>query len=501
LPTRRTSLDIELAIARVRKDAENDLWPDPAGLLDLPRSKTEVAAFRRRFQALRRTPPARAIEGLVPKRDGLTRTAHILPPVVRVYYQALVDSFMHRVDRRLEPAGHIFGYRPRGARRGAKAFGKVLEQWLEFDAAVKSAARDPDVGAVVVADLAAYFERISHERLSAHLLSLGVPTETVKEIRALLRALMGSDFGLPQGCDASSVLGTIFLDPMDKVMRRRGYAFYRYADDIRVLVHSEHEARTALHLLEAQARALGLHLQPGKTRILVGRQEIRREIVEPDAEISAVDYVYRASRRAGMKRVRAKWRSVSRRKPWSPRFVKFLLNRLRSNRDPFAVNWCLARLGVLDWLADSVGPYLALFIDRKRVQSSLLRHLRSPANISSYEEAGLLRALLTAKSVSRALLDYCSEVLSNRNKKPASRQWAALVLGKQGDASDLAVVIDNCRDDVDLARASVVALQETIPSVRNVAYADIETVFSELRPLVGRFKGLARPLWPRYPVW
>ena len=54
------------------------------------------------------------------------------------------------------------------------------------------------------------------------------------EIRQLLTRLMGDTMGLPQGSDPSSVLASAYLDPVDKYMLRKNYAYFRYVDDIYV---------------------------------------------------------------------------------------------------------------------------------------------------------------------------------------------------------------------------------------------------------------------------
>ena len=53
-------------------------------------------------------------------------------------------------------------------------------------------------------------------------------------------------------------------------------------------------------------------------------------------------------------KIKKLWRLSRRRKTWNKCLIKYLINRLRKSKDDLAVNWCLERLGVLDWLAESV---------------------------------------------------------------------------------------------------------------------------------------------------
>lgn len=279
---------------------------------------------------------------------------------------------------------------------------------------------------------------------------------------------------------------------------RAGLEYFRYMDNIWILAPTEPEARRALRRLEAAMRSIGLNLQPGKTRVLAGATQIRSEIIDADDEVDMVDYVLKRNRRRGLKLVRTKWRSASRRKPMPQRFVKYLLNRLRYNSDPFALGWCLSSLGVIDWLADVVGPYLALFVDRSIVQRAIAAHLTSPMNLSTWEESHLLRACLSARTVQRDILDHAREALANKNADIPSRQWAAVLLGRHGDAGDHALIGLHHLEDLDLARACIIGLQSADPTLRRDAFGQIGTKYPALRPLINRVKGLKSPWWPTF---
>jgi hypothetical protein len=423
--------------------------------------------------------------------------------VERVVYQALVDSFLHSVEPRMESRDHVFGYRAVAPRRSTKPFGKKpIDQWLAFHRKVKDVALSGGFGAVVMTDVAAFFEQIPHQLLQRELMRLGVSSGTTRELRSLLGALMrGADRGIPQGNDPSSVIASMYLTPVDRTMLRAGYAYFRYMDDIRIFASSERDARRILRILESAVRGLGLNLQPGKTRILVGVTEIKQQIIDADEEIDGIDYHWRSRpKRIALPRIREVWRSASRRKAWDKRLIKFLVNRLRVAKDPLAVNWCLKRLGEIDWLAELVAPYLALFVDQKRVQLAVEQHLLSDGNESAWEEVALLRLCLSAKRVRAGIVDYAVKRVEDKNENMAVRAWAAVLVGKAGDAFERARLVPHRMDDIRLARGMVVALQAD-PTLRGTTYADILARYAELRPLVDRYKGLAKEEWPLFPIW
>ena len=485
----------------MKSDSIDDLWSDPAGLQDAPKAGVEMIAFQSVIARTRKPGGSRtAWESVVPKRDGLTRTAHRLDLPERVYYQALVDSFLHDADAKMASRNNVYGYRPNAPRRSHQPFGrKPIEQWLAFHRKVKDVCRARG-GAVVVTDIAAFFEQIPHDSLADQLSYLGISPQTTAELRSLLRSLMAGERGIPQGNDASSVVGSVYLTQADNVMLRAFPDYYRYVDDIRIVTGSESEARKALRLLEAEMRKLGLNLQPGKTRMLVGAAAIKEEILDADAEVDAVDYVWRTkARRVSLPKVRKSWNSASRKKAWNKRLIKFLVNRLRMAKSDLAVNWCVSRLGVLDWLAELVAPYLALFVDRKAIQARVDAHLRSDANLSAWEETALLRMFLTAKTVSRGTIDYAIARVQDRNENGAVREWAAVLVGKAGTDADRNAIYPYRVDTRHMARAMVVAFQGS--GRRGSVYGDVAKSFPELRSVTNRYKGFARPLWPVFPVW
>ena len=78
--------------------------------------------------------------------------------------------------------------------------------------------------------------------------------------------------GSPQGAVISPLLANIYLDPVDRLVAKRGYAMVRYADDFVILTRGPAEAEAALALVAGWVAANGLTLHPAKTRIADGRK-------------------------------------------------------------------------------------------------------------------------------------------------------------------------------------------------------------------------------------
>jgi group II intron reverse transcriptase/maturase len=56
----------------------------------------------------------------------------------------------------------------------------------------------------------------------------------------------GNDRGIQQGGPLSPLLGNLLLDPIDKELERRGIAFIRYGDDVRLFLPSRESAHRAM---------------------------------------------------------------------------------------------------------------------------------------------------------------------------------------------------------------------------------------------------------------
>ena len=80
--------------------------------------------------------------------------------------------------------------------------------------------------------------------------------------------LFPTERGTPQGGVVSPLLSNILLTPFDREMRRRGYQLTRFADDWVITCSSAVEAQAALRVAKKILEALGVHINPQKTRVV-----------------------------------------------------------------------------------------------------------------------------------------------------------------------------------------------------------------------------------------
>jgi RNA-directed DNA polymerase len=127
---------------------------------------------------------------------------------------------------------------------------------------------------VVDADLASYFDTIPHDRLMASVEMRISDGRLLNLIRGYLKQDVVSDLkrwtpvgGTPQGAVISPLLANLYLHPLDRLMREKGYHMIRYADDFVVMCPSVEAAQSALAEIGAWVAENGLSLHPDKTHV------------------------------------------------------------------------------------------------------------------------------------------------------------------------------------------------------------------------------------------
>lgn len=126
---------------------------------------------------------------------------------------------------------------------------------------------------VVGADISAFYSSIDHQLIIDLIRQKWISDE---DFLGLLKLCLtkwspheyGPELnrGLPQGYEASDLLATIFLLPIDEKMSV-GHRYIRYVDDIRILAPNQNSASKALVNLDLALQTRALILQTKKTAI------------------------------------------------------------------------------------------------------------------------------------------------------------------------------------------------------------------------------------------
>ena len=267
----KDGLPLGVGTSWLEQDAKDDFYPDPIGYRD-------IAAYQEDFLALREHEIFQIHnvpfwKPVVPKSRGMLREAVFLHPSHRVLYLSVLRHFLPKLDARLLAEAYSYRHDTPGE-PDRYPFGRRIDRWKDFQNDFRTAALDDACGAVLLTDLAAFYDHISCEALVGRILALLPPPhepldEAVADLLKRLLLMWGHDgHNLPQNYDPSSFFGSLYLHEIDKEMSEGGARYFRWVDDIRLVAENRKETLKELHRLQ---RTLGRHrlfLQTAKTDIV-----------------------------------------------------------------------------------------------------------------------------------------------------------------------------------------------------------------------------------------
>lgn len=438
--------DMRLALERLQSVDLKEPWvPDVLNFEDISVGGFVVARASERLASNMFDPPA---EVPIPKTPFFTRSAVLLTVEDRISYQAVVQSFADLAEA--QTSDSVFSARVNRSNKRYMFALSGTRAWLSWKTAVREYvhARSSDVW-MVRTDLTAYFDTIPHELLINEVMALGVPARTVSSLRAMLRSwAIVPGMGIPQGPNASRLLGNLYLLPLDRAMRANGAGYFRYFDDVRIVAESKHAATKAMRTFERECRRRGLLASPSKTDLLSGRAVVDEVDHDLESEIAG-------SVRAGMsggyggpsdiperqKQLRKIMRAALKNDGHlDVRRAKFSIFRLSSLRDVSVLRLVLANLDNLAPAAQTVVRYLRPFISRSVAITAIAKYLRDDDGAASpFMLTWVLALVLDGPVVSDTAMVFAVRALAlDRNRPTYLRVLAVNVLAAAREPGDVA---------------------------------------------------------------
>lgn len=265
--------------------------------------------------------------------------------------------------------------------------------------------------------------------------------------------------GLPQGPNASRLLGNFYLQPVDEIMLARGYNYFRYMDDIRIVARSKPEAVAAIREFEGLCRERGLSCSSHKTQVM-DETEYAQHLDTAQLDEAAYQFQFSTeASRAMLRRIFDQALSPAGVDKTRARFSIWRLTRMREYR---VMSKVFKHMENLAPLASVVAAYLRPFIDRATVQRKVESFLKDrDRSYSPYLRAWIYAAMLESREIPESWADIARADSHDLNTPSYMRGIAACVLGKRGLPRDIAWLKDRLSLEHDplVLRANMVALR------------------------------------------
>lgn len=304
-------IDANAVLAHMRQDMNDDWFSDPLDHDDLfqnPNNLREVIITQLLEGNGRYEGGTRCLCD-IPKKGLGIRYSLETDFYDRFMYQAVCTYLIPFFDPLLSP--RVLSHRYNKKRIKEKyLFKNRIELWRTFEGVTYTAITGNQ--ALAATDIVNYFENISIEMIRSSFDSLlpFVNASGPEKLRIrnainslcdlLCRWSFSEKHGLPQNRDPSSFIANVVLNAVDQSMVDKGYDYYRYVDDIRIVCSDESTARRALIDLIGELRIIGMNINSGKTKILTSQtsvKEITDYFPSSDDRSVAIDNMWRSRSR------------------------------------------------------------------------------------------------------------------------------------------------------------------------------------------------------------
>ncbi len=460
-------LDLDRAMQSVLKESWSDEVPDIIRHEDFRFVWPEERAALEQSLAEGRYSPRvpRLVE--VPKSALATRPIAVLHLRDRIVYQALLDELGPHIDRELTE--EVYSARLCKRKDGTWVLPKAsVKEWVKFQDAGRALYEECELPCLLTTDITSYFEFIDIGQLVSDLRAIPEANERAVDLLArLLNGLSNATnlHGVPQGPEVSSLLGNLYLRPLDAVLRKLSLKFVRYQDDINVFAEGVHLLRRAVQELTPIVRARRLNLSSAKTKILTGTAVLSHF---EDMRKSAINYRLEVGDPSVLGDIKDLFNEAVAGGEVNERDVKFAVFRLSKLQNDHAVPWVLDHLAEVPYLASVLVEYLSEHtMSHPEIERRVRMFLTDDSlNISSYVEMQLVRMWGRSQSLADESYDVLWQLLRNPAKESVVRQFAARAVGRhaaQSHREDLELLRNMFKlntDDKPLRRALLVAIWE-----------------------------------------
>ena len=426
-------VDIPTALRHVRETDLSELWvPDILRYEDQFHENDQlIAAAAAKFF---NSPPEPSLEVDVSKTPFFTRSAILISLEDRIAYQAAIGAIAKQTEALLPDTV----YSARLSKNSRWFFNQGTKMWLAWHKQIRKDLQN-DCPWMIKTDLVSYFDHIPHQLMLNEVSSLNPDPRVLETLRRMLAMwAIVPGIGIPQGPNASRLLGNLYLLPVDRAMIDAGYRYLRYMDDIRIIGKTKTEVIAGMRLLEKECRRRGLVVSAAKTKMLHGKAAVQDE---QRTDRDEADYFINSDQ---LPKARRELKEILKRALASEgqldaSAARFSLYRLARLREHTVLQSVLSHLDDLAPAASVVAAYLRHFITRETVVKGIDAFLSDPdRSYSTYLVTWLFAAMIEAPGqLPYVWTRHAARYFRDRNQPSYLRAVAACVLARSGRPADV----------------------------------------------------------------
>ena len=284
-------LNMEEAIKRLKHDLTDDWYFDPLHYVDMCNIDFVLYYFSTRMHRDQFKPEEMEVFYL-PKKSLVLRKAMVGTFVDRLIYTAVVNELGPTIDKHLSK--HVYSARynhPCSKNNGMIVNG--VEQWTKMNYLIYSWISNATSGCLVRLDLLNYYDTINKQmliRLLREVVEEDNDKACINLLDTLLKGFAKNDegHGIPQNCDASSLLATFYVSHVDEFIQSKAIHYCRFMDDIYFMANDIYEARDLLQAVEKHLRAIDLSVNAQKVKFIrLDNKETKDDFIK---ELSLYDH-------------------------------------------------------------------------------------------------------------------------------------------------------------------------------------------------------------------
>jgi hypothetical protein len=471
------TIDWRLALKRVIQDLKSDFIYSPHlslvynkaedDIISTLKSQLKSGTFNPGVPLTIEVPKSFRIRVAVhSKRLGpsFSRPGSILPPLDRLFYQALADQAAPIIDAKIDSTrsfSHQLG--PEGS---ASMFLPTRTCWRNLQRSLANHAKSEAARYILKIDVANFFGSLNQHTLINVLNDSGYSKSLSSRLEAMLTRYTGerSSRGILQGIYPSDLFGNYYLAPIDRFLEESGVPSARYVDDIYMFVESVDAADQLLRKLIPELRTYDLVINEAKSVIMPKSALINEEpdlealfaaafdeiAAQVDDEEFDADYGFQSEweeeeeeeeeeekkepdeDELELKATTLLFDALSEYPGHEESIERFCLPIFTRAESDHAVAHVFDAFKKRPAMSQIYASYLAKFLANTDV-TEFLKDLLSDASLADWQKMWILAALSQADKATDTSVKVAFELLKDANRHDALRSVAAVYVGRFGD--------------------------------------------------------------------